>query len=148
MGRYVQHYLSEGVDFDFTVTPGQYAQTSTLNEFAPPNPKQRYFSIDNGWQLKYLPREDWSEALVYVRNLAGIAPWDCRMGSRGQWRQYLRTRSPQPLRIRLNLPKGRYGLRVYDLDAQTVSAREARFNDTLDLGTTDHDFAIVVKKAE
>ena len=146
MGRYVQHFLSEGVDFDFTVEPGQYAQTATLDEFAAPEPKRRYFIIGEGWQLKYLPREDWREVLVYVRNLAGIEPWDYKHHRGSVWRQYLRTRKPQPLCISLNLPEGRYGLRIYDLDAQTVSTRDAGFGDALDLGTTDHDFAVVVKR--
>jgi len=146
MGRYAQHYLSQGIDFDFTVEPGQYAQSAGLGTFAPPVAEKRYFQVGTGWQLKYLAQADWREALVYVRNFAGIEPWDYKQSERSVWRQYLRTRKPQSLRVQLSLPDGTYNLHVYDLDAQTVTDRKVRAGETVDLGTTDHDFAVVVKR--
>ena len=146
MGRYAQHYLGQGVDFDFTVEPTKYAQRCDLKTFAPPAPKAHPFRIGKGWQLKALPRHDWREALVYVRNVAGIELWESP-GHRGsRWRQYLRTRRPAPLRIALHLPDGRYRLHMYDLDAQTEETRRVAANTTIDLGTTDHDFAFVLKR--
>ena len=143
MGRYAQHYLSQGVDFDFTVRPAAYAKRCDLKSFAPPAPTRRRFAIGAGWQLKALPRHDWAEALVYVRNFAGIEPWDYKHHRGGVWRQFLRTRRPAPLRIVLALPDGRYRLHIYDLDAQTEQTRTVSADAVLDLGTTDHDFAFI-----
>ena len=147
MGRYSQHYLSQGVDFDFTFEPERYEQHCDLSQFAPPAAKHRRLRVPKGWQCKYLARQDWSEALVYVRNLAGIEPWDSKMGRRGAWRQYLRQRARRSLLLELDLPAGRYLVHAYDLDAQTVAKCEVRGNEAITLGTTDHDFALVVKRS-
>ncbi len=146
MGRYAQHYLSLGVDFDFTFEPARYPLRATLKEFKPPMPARRYFTFGPGWQLAYLARPDWSEALIYVRNFAGVELWECRVRGPQPWKQYLRKRAPAELHLRLNLPEGVYAARVYDLDEQSVSTREARFNGRLDFGRADHDFAIVLKR--
>jgi len=146
MGRYAQHFLSQGVDFDFTVSPNRYKQVCRLDAFGPPRVVSRPVGFGPGWQLKFMARPDWSEALVYVRNFAGIEPWDCMVRGTRPWRQYLRTRKPAALALELRLPEGTYQWRIYDLDAQTVGERVARHNETLSLGVTDHDFAMVVKR--
>lgn len=135
------------MDFDFTFEPERYEQHCDLSQFAPPAAKHRRLRVPKGWQCKYLARQDWSEALVYVRNLAGIEPWDSKMGRRGAWRQYLRQRARRSLLLELDLPAGRYLVHAYDLDAQTVAKCEVRGNEAITLGTTDHDFALVVKRS-
>lgn len=145
MGRYAQHYLSQGVAFDFTVAPAAYAQRAGLHEFAPPEPSQRPFRFGPGWQLNHLSREDGREMLVYVRNLAGIDKWECGKPPRRR-QQYLRRRAPVPLRLAFQLPAGSYDVQVYDLDEQKATRRSVLANGTLDLGTTDHDFALVIKR--
>ncbi|MGO8746772.1 MAG: LamG-like jellyroll fold domain-containing protein [Thermoguttaceae bacterium] len=144
MGRYAQHYLSEGVDFDFTFEPEKYEKSSTLAQFAPPEPPRRCFRFGKGWQLSYLARKDWGEALVYVRNFAGIEPWTCEM-DHSPWTQYLRTRRRAPLHLALDLPAGSYRATIYDLDRQRSITRDVDPSGSIDLGTTDHDFAIVLK---
>ena len=147
MGRYSRHYLDAGIGFDFTVEPRRYAKSATLAEFAPPAPERRPFTIGAGWQLNCLARDDWSELLIYVRNIDGTDQWNSEMGGRGAWTQYLRTRRSAQLRLTLSLPiEGTYQAHVYDLDALGVEARIVAPDDTLDLGTTDHDFALVLKQ--
>ena len=107
MGRYARHYLSEGVDFDFTFEPVKYERSVALAEFAPVEPPHRFFRFDKGWQLSYLARKDWREVLVYVRNYAGAKPWTCEM-DRSHWTQYLRDRRRAPLHLKLDLPEGSY----------------------------------------
>jgi hypothetical protein len=146
MGRYANHYLSLGVDADFTVNPAAYAKTCTLTEFAPPEPTARPFQTGPGWQLKFLAREDWREVLVYVRNLAAVEPWEVREPRRA-WKMFLRTRQPMPLNLGLALPAGQpYAARVYDLDGETARTLTAAPTTTLDLGTTDHDWVLVLKR--
>lgn len=145
MGRYAQHYLSEGADFDFTVEPSRYEKTATLAEFAPVEPPRRCFRFGKGWQLSYLARKDWSEVLVYVRNYAGTKPWACDM-NRSIWVQYLRERRPAPLHLKLDLPEGSYRAAVLDLDQQRSVTRPLDAGGSIDLGTTDHDFALVLKR--
>lgn len=145
MGRYAQHYLCQGVDFDFTVEPARYAKSADLKKFAPPVPSQHPFRFGQGWQLGYLAREDWRETLVYVRNLAGIENWEADMG-RHRRQQYLRKRAAAPLRIELQLPVGQYEATIYDLDAQKATSQIVTASGLVDLGATDHDFALVLKR--
>ena len=147
MGRYAQHYLSEGVDFDFTTTPTDYQQSCSARRFAPPIPNRRVFQVSEGWQLSYLARDDWREVLVYVRNFAGAEEWACDM-DRHRWRQYLRRRAPMRLRIECLLPAGRYRITIHDLDEETAETRDMRSNEALDLGVTDHDFGLVLRAAD
>ena len=144
MGRYAQHYLSEGVDFDFTTTPADYEQSCPVDRFAPSIPKRCVFQVSQGWQLSYLARDDWREVLVYVRNFAGAEEWACDMG-RHRWRQFLRRRTPMPLRMECLLPAGTYRTTIHDLDEQTAETRAVRSNEALDLGVTDHDFGLVLR---
>ena len=147
MGRYARHYLSEGVDFDFTTTPTDYERSCSVGRFAPPIPNRRVFQVGEGWQLGYLARDDWREVLVYVRNFAGAEEWACDMGRR-RWRQYLRRRAPMRLRIECLLPAGTYRLTIHDLDDEIAETRDTRSNEALDLGVTDHDFGLVLRAAD
>jgi len=144
MGRYAQHYLSEGVDFDFTTTPADYRQSCSARRFDPPVPNRRAFQLSEGWQLSYLARDDWRQVLVYVRNYAGAEAWDCDMG-RHRWRQHLRRRAPSHLRVSCLPPSGTYRITIHDLDAQTAETRDMRSSEVLDLGVTDHDFGLVLR---
>ncbi|NOY80046.1 MAG: LamG domain-containing protein [Kiritimatiellaeota bacterium] len=147
MGKYVQYYLNEGVDFDFTLEPERYPLRAGLAQFAPPRPSRRPFRVSPGWQLKYLADRDWREGLVYIRNLAGIERWDSETGRRRRT-QYLRRRRASLLTVEFRLPgDGTYALRIYDLDRQSVTRRKVPASHRLDLGTTDHDFAVVFARS-
>lgn len=145
MGRYAQHYLSQGVDFDFTVKPAGYAKSCSLKKFAPPEPSKRFFEVGKGWQLSHLAGDDWREGLIYVRNLAGIEKWEFASAGRHN-EQFLRKRAKTPLRLTFQLPEGRYDVQLYDLDEQKVSSQVIAGNGRLDLGVTDHDFALILKR--
>ncbi len=142
MGRYVQHYLSLGVDFDFTLEPERYLRSVGLAEFAPPAPSRRPFRVPPGRQLKYLAGRDWRKGLVYIRSFAGVKRWDSEIGRRRRT-QYLRLRKAAPLTLEFSLPAGVYALRIYDLDRRSVTQQRVSASARLDLGTTDHDFAVV-----
>jgi hypothetical protein len=143
MGRYANHYLNLGVDTDFTVTPQAYAKTCTLAEFAPPEPSARPFQTGPGWQLHFLAREDWREVLVYVRNLATVELWEPPRSGK----MYLRTRRPMPLNLGLDLPAGQaFQAQVYDLDSEAARSLTVQPTAALDLGTTDHDWVLVLRR--
>jgi hypothetical protein len=145
LGRYAQHYASQGVDFDFTLEPDKYPLHATLQEFRPPEPAQRLWRLSPGWQLNYLARQDYAEMLVYVRNFAGVELWECELGGQ-PCRQYLRRRTPAPLSLALRLPPGQYRVTLYDLDRQQAENRTVAAESVVDLGATDHDFALVLKR--
>jgi hypothetical protein len=145
LGRYVQHYAGQGVDFGFTLEPDKYSLHATLQDFRPPEPAQRPLRPSPGWQLNYLARQDYSELLVYVRNFAGVELWECQLENH-PCRQYLRRRSPAPLSITFGLPPGQYQATLYDLDRQQSANRLLAGDGSLDLGATDHDFALVLKR--
>ena len=145
LGRYAQHYASQGVDFDLTLEPDKYALRATLQDFRPPQPTRRPLRSGPGWQLNYLARQDYGELLVYVRNFAGTELWECQLEGH-PCRQYLRRRTPAPLNIALRLPPGQYETTLYDLDRQHTENRIVAADGNLELGTTDHDFALVLKR--
>jgi len=149
MGRYAQHYLSLGVDTDFVVGAdaiAAYPQRATLAEFSPPEAPERPFRVGPGWQLRYLARDDRREVLVYVRNLAGIEAWR-PPGEERAGTMYLRTRKAAPLALTVALPGGQpYATHVIDLDATTERDLTVEPATTLDLGTTDHDWVLVLKR--
>ena len=67
---------------------------------------------------------------------------------RTPWRQYLRRRQAAPLRVELQLPAGDYTLTLYDLDRQEKTVRPCSAPGVVDLGRTDHDFALLVVKGK
>jgi hypothetical protein len=138
MGRYCQHFLSEGVDFDFVMQAGGYAKTAGLAEFAPPEPAKRPFRVSPGFQLASLTREGGREGLLYVRNFAGIREWS--VPKRGS--MWLRDRKAAPLSVTFDLPAGDLALRWWDLDTGESKEISLNADGTVDLGHTDRDFAI------
>ncbi len=134
-----------GVDFDSTLEPDKYALRATLQEFRPPEPNRRPLRPSPGWQLNYLARQDYGQLLLYVRNFAGIELWECQL-DRHPCRQYLRRRALAPLNIALRLPPGQYQTTLYDLDRQHAENRIVAADGNLNLGTTNHDFALVLQR--
>jgi hypothetical protein len=139
MGRYAQHYLSLGVDTDVAVgadAAAAYSRRCSLAEFQPPEPVERPFRLSPGWR----------EVLVYLRNAAGIEAWrppgDDRAGT-----MYLRTRKTLPLSLTCALPAGQaYEAHVFDLDREALRRVTLEPAATLDLGVTDHDWVLVLKR--
>ena len=146
MGRYARHYMDRGIDFDFVCGKSDHTRKASLDSFAPPEPSAVFLRPAPGVQLTYLARADWGEALVYLRNVAEVVLWESPMGTRGSWKQWLRARKPVPTRVRFGLPDGAYDVRVCDLDERTVRIEKHEASGILDLGTTDHDFALVLKR--
>jgi len=143
MARYSRHYLAAGVDFDFATSPQGYAHTATLAEFAPPDPPARPFGISPGFELSPLTRQGFAEGLLYIRNVAGTRPWQVPQNGT----MWLRDRKPAPLRVALDLPLGKLTLTHWDLDTGASETRTLAGKSALDLGVTDHDFAIHWRKA-
>ena len=60
---------------------------------------------------------------------------------------FLRTRQAAALRLGLNLPAGQpYEARLYDLDPETAKTLTAQPTASLDLGTSDHDYVLVLRR--
>lgn len=141
MGRYVQHYLSTGVDFDFTFEPEAYDRSAGLAEFAPPA-GEGLLNPGAGWQARVNARDDLRQGLAYVRNFGGIKHWDMSSVARGP-NLYMRERRAAPLRIRLGLGEGTVRVTATDLDTGLRREFTVPGDGELDLGTNDHDWAVV-----
>ena len=137
MARYSMHFLGEGLDFDFTMDDEGYRHTADLREFRPPT-AQPLIGVPDGWQAAANPREGLQEGLCYIRNIAGIEGWTVR----DDRQMYMRHRAAAPLTVELRLPPGEAVVRVVDLDTGASSTHPIAGRGTLDLGTTDHDFAL------
>ncbi|MEN6645572.1 MAG: LamG-like jellyroll fold domain-containing protein [Armatimonadia bacterium] len=138
MGRYAQHYLTSGGAFDFTMQPNGYAQTADLKTFAPP-PATGPVTAGKGWQVASL-EEVKGQGLAYIRNFAGVRHWEYP----GKTNMFLRDRRPEPLVVKLSSP-GKLALTATDLDTGVEKRVEMTGPGELNLGTTDHDWALVWK---
>lgn len=141
MGRYAQHYLSAGVDFDFTMEAAGYAKTAGLDDFSPAQAAP-YVSVGEGWQVRANARDDLSQGLAYVRNFAGVRHWQETEGRR-RANMHLRDRRPAPLKLRLNLPHQTVSLSATDLDTGEEKRMQVNRDAEVDLGQSDHDWAVV-----
>ncbi len=137
MGRYAQHFLTAGVDFDFTLGPEGYAKTASLDAFAPPGGGD-VLRVGPGWQLRANIREGGREGLAYVRNFGGIRHWQAPRVD-----MYVRERKPAPLVVHLALPGPGLSVTATDLDTGQERTFTITQQGDLDLGVTDHDWAVV-----
>ena len=141
MGKYAQYYMSQGVDFDFTMDGQGYPKAADVMVFTPPEPSRRYFTLTPGWQLSYNAREGFGEGFAYVRNLNDIQLWEVP----GKAKMWLRTRKPVPLKVTLDLPLAGCKVTATDLDTGEVKDAQLAGKGELDLGTSGHDWVVVWK---
>ncbi len=139
MASACQTFLSYGADFDFATSSEGYAETHRPGEALLPPPDDRPFEPSRGYQLASLTREDARQGLLYLRCFAGVEPWEVGPGRS----IYLRTRKPAPARVRLELPPARVTAHVWDLNTGEERTLEVAGTGTLELGTSDHDFAVL-----
>ena len=138
MGGYCQAFLTQGLDFDVAMRPDGYAKVAALADFAPPEAGGQPFRVSEGFQLASLTRADRTQGLLYVRNLAGVREW--AVPKRGS--MWLRERRAAPLTVSLDLPAGDIRLQWWDLDTGESKELSLRADGTVDLGETEHDFAV------
>jgi hypothetical protein len=100
--------------------------------------------VSKGYQLASLVRDGESEALVYLRNFGGVKLWETEKP--GRWQQYLRERRLAPLRVTVRLP-GRLTADIWDLDTGRQERRTLAQDGILDLGASEHDFALHLKRS-
>ena len=141
MGRLAQHYRSRGESFDFTMEPTGYPATTTLKEFKPVAGTGPC-TAGPGWQVATM-QDQTGQGLGYIRNFAGIREWAvpnrCDM--------FLRDRKPAPLVLTFALPGVKVTATATDLDTGEEKRVELAGNGKLDLGTTEHDWAVVWRTA-
>ena len=139
MSRETQHYLEMGADFDFTWSPGASPSAVTLDPDNPPSPRLSWVQPSPGFQASTEARADGSEGLCYVRNVSGTEIWE----SHGDHsKQVVRTVAPRPCGLQLSLGPGTFKLNITDLVSGVTTSETLPGNGRLDLGTTDHDFAV------
>lgn len=143
MERYARHFLERGVEFDFVAGAegaaggGPGPLVCGLGEFAPPEVTGR-FTPSPGYQVAGTTRADGRAGLLYVRCAAGIQPWSPEEG-RALW---LRKRAPVLLRLRCGEGEG-WEAKVLDLDSGERRVLKPGSDGSLDLGKTEHDFAVL-----
>ncbi|MFA6563231.1 MAG: Ig-like domain-containing protein [Verrucomicrobiia bacterium] len=144
MGRYARHYLDRGVNFDFALDDAaDYPLRTGVDKFAPPESPSADFAISSGYQLASLVRADNSEALIYVRNFAGVKLWETIKPN--LWKQWLRERKPAALCVTVNLT-GKFQADIWDLDTGKHERRRVACGKAFDLGASDHDFAVLLRR--
>ncbi|MBI3922730.1 MAG: LamG domain-containing protein [Armatimonadetes bacterium] len=137
MCRYAQHFLSRGIDFDFTTTPEGYAKTAALQTFASPESAARV-SVSEGFQIRTNAREGYGDGIAYLRNFAGMWHWQTERAN-----MWIRNRKPAPLIVRFNLPVKEIEVTATDLDTGEEKTVNVAGQSQIDLGVTDHDWALV-----
>jgi hypothetical protein len=140
MLHYTQHYLNLGADFDFVMNASPGDSAVTLNAYQPVAPQTRIVAPSPGFQAATDARADGSEGLCYVRNVAGVEIWTTE--DLAQSRQVVRTVAAVPCVLQLALGPGTFNIAVTDLITGVTTAHTLAGDGRLDLGTTDHDFAL------
>lgn len=139
MARYSRHFLERGVEFDFVAgdAAGGREQSCDLANFAPPHVTGR-FTPSSGFQVASATRQDGLAGLLYVRCVSGIRSWNPKE-DRAMW---LRQRAPAPLQLVCWKPDQ---VRVTARDLDTGEERILTLGNggVLDLGVTEHDFAVL-----
>lgn len=143
LGKYVNDLLARGIEFDFTFDPSRYARAVSAQSFQRVTDLQPTVEVPPGWQASTLVSDDSRQALVYVRNLAGVEPWT--FDAKRKAAIYLRTRAAKPLELRLHLAGAAYQATVIDLDTGRSTAHAVPGSGQISLGTSEHDFALVLK---
>ncbi len=135
--------LDRGADLDFALSApaGVKAVDGRMCESSTVLPAD--FGISPGFQLKPMVRQDGGEALLYVRSFAGVERWESTGDPRTT--QYLRKRAAARLKVTVNLP-GRFTAEIWDLDTRAHTTEPVSSGQEIDLGTTDHDFAVLLRR--
>ena len=129
LARYVWWGLDYGVPVGFG---GPTGGTVPSDVWEPPQAPPVAVQCSGGYQSRYLESADGKLLIAYVRNVGGILP------------QNVRTRAPRPLRVTLDQRVG--AGEVWDLDERRIiKTLSTTTGQTLDLGTTDHDYALVFR---
>lgn len=143
MAQYAKYALDRGAEIDFVLSAAADRRTVDGRTFAPPVGLRSSFRVSQGFQLEPLVRRDGAEALLYVRNFAGVERWDSPGNPRTT--QYLRKRATAPLVLTVDLP-GRFTADIWDLDTHAHTTRAVVSGESLELGATDHDFAVLLMR--
>jgi len=141
MGRTATSSFQQGLDLRFTVA-GAFGGTLELTPEAT-KPGRRaapdQLRVTPGWEVQYLTSKDRRRFLCYVRNIAGgIVPIQQRPDA-----GYTRSPRAAPLAIECGVPLGTGSVAIVDLDTGEERAYPYGAAASIDLGVTDHDYAIV-----
>lgn len=141
MYRYATHYRQRGMLFDFAWQPEGYRATADLATFAPPDAPAPLIP-PTGYEAATWLRPDKLQGLCYLRNAAGVERWAGPADR--NYTIWFRTVRAVPARITLALGDGgrQVNLRWVDLDTGQETARRTAANAVVELGTSDHDYAI------
>jgi len=99
MGRYEQHFMRLGVEFDYTMGGSHYATVLPGDTFEPIVPGDRPFALSDGYEMRLLMSEDDSTVVAYVRNRGETV----RLGE-GWFSGWVRKPRPAPFRLDVALP--------------------------------------------
>lgn len=138
MEQYVQHFLGQGVDFDFATDAAGYATVCGVDAFEPPA-LTAVPRISPGYQLARLTRADGQQGFAYARNFAGIVAWEVKPGQTMWLRQRATARLVAGLGAEIE------GAEVIAVDLDTAEERvvKAGVGGSVDLGESEHDYALL-----
>ena len=137
MRKYARHYLREGALFDFTWQADGYDATAKLDPFAPPAAQPGPVVPPKGFEATSYVRDNGVDGLCYVRNVSGVVKWTSE--ERRARTMYLRSTAAVPCRLTVHVGGQ---VVVTDLVSGQEVKRSVKPGEVLDLGTTDHDFAV------
>lgn len=131
--RYAWWSLEHGVPLTFGPVKGAKV-TVPADRFAPPAVPKAPVACSAGYQVRTLAAADGKALIGYVRNCAEVLP------------QNVRVRTARPLTVTLSAGAGT--VQVWDLDEyRLLKTGPIPAGGKLDLGTTDHDFALVWRRS-
>jgi len=129
-----------GVDFRFATGPTRQAARLRAGDTAGASRVPPDIAISDGWEAAILRSASGDRLLAYVRNVAAIVPIQ---EDRSQG--WTRARAARPLRLTVRAPvTGRWATLV-DLDTGEERRMPFRQGQPINVESTDHDYALVVR---
>ncbi len=141
MNRCATVCFQRGIDFDFTFKPKAFPISLRPSESLKLKSIKPEIELTAGWEAQYIRSEDNKHFLCYIRNMGGAV--NIQADPNAGW---TRSRKPAELSVKVQLPLKTQKITVVDLDTGVEQEMAFTQGTPMDLGVTDHDFALLVRE--
>lgn len=146
MMAWAEFAQNTGHDFDFTMDPAEkravVVPLATRPADVDLSKVRAPFATTPGYLIQYLLSADERKALVLLANRAG----GMKAGVTNAWQ---RSKQPANCRLKLDLPRGRYRLTIYNLDREDeVRTKQSLGTGWTTFGKTQDDLVILIERTD
>jgi|GEM_PF-3765518 len=133
--------FKRGIDFAFTFKPKTFPISLRPSESQKLESLKPEIEMSAGWEAQYIRSQDNKRFLCYIRNMGGAV--NIQPDPNAGW---TRSRKPVELSVKIQLPLNTKKITVVDLDTGLELEMPFMQGTPIDLGVTDHDYALFVRE--